>query len=78
MKPRGLVGVLLHRPGALCRALVGPLLPDRDGLEMAGGYNGWSRLIRTQEVYEWTERSPPAETVWLLERLVEEDEGRLF
>lgn len=78
MKPRGLVGVLLHRHEALCRALVGPLLSDRDGLEMAGGYNGWGRLIRTQRVYEWSGRSSPAETVWLLERLVEEDEGRLF
>lgn len=78
MKHRGLVGGSLHRPGVLCRALVDPLLPDGDGLELAGGYNGWSRLVRTQGVYEWSERSPPAEAVWLLERLVEEDERRLF
>ena len=78
MKHRGLVGGSLHRPGVLCRALVDPLLPDGDGLELARGYNGWSWLVRTQGVYKWIERSPPAEAVWLLERLVEEDEGRLF
>ena len=78
MKPRDLLSVLLHRPGVLCRALVDPLLPHGDGLELAGGYNSWSWLVRTQGVYEWIERSPPAEAVWLLERLVEEDEGRLF
>ncbi len=68
MKPRDLLSVLLHRPGVLCRALVDPLLPDGDGLKLAGGYNGWSWLVRTQGVYEWIERSPPAEAVWLLER----------
>jgi hypothetical protein len=78
MKSRDLLGVLLHRPEVLCRALVDPLLPNGDGLELAGGYNGWSRLVRTQGVYGWSKRSPPAEAVWLLERLVEEDEGRLF
>jgi hypothetical protein len=45
MKPRDLLSILLHRPGALCRALVDPLLPDGDGLELAGGYNGLSRLV---------------------------------
>src|ERR671916_219990 len=42
MKPRALLSVLLHRPGVLCRALVDPLLPERDELELAEGYNGWS------------------------------------
>src|SRR5215210_54105 len=45
MKPRDLLSILLHRPGALCRALVDPLLRNGDGLELAGGYNGWSRLV---------------------------------
>ena len=45
MKPRDLLSILLHRPVALCQALVDPLLPDRDGLELAGGYNGLSRLV---------------------------------
>jgi hypothetical protein len=45
MKPRDLLSILLHRPGALCRALVDPLLPDGDGLKLAGGYNGLSRLM---------------------------------
>jgi hypothetical protein len=77
VKLRGLVGGALYRPGVLCRALVDPLLPDGDGLELAGGYNGWSRLVRSQGVYVWSKRSPLAEAVWLLERLVEEDERRL-
>ena len=68
MKPRDLLSVLLHRPGVLCRALVDPLLPEGDGLKLAEGYNGWSQLVRTQGVYEWSERSPPAEAVWLLKR----------
>ena len=68
MKPRDLLSVLLHRPGVLCRALVDPLLPEGDELELAEGYNGSSRLVRTQGVYEWSERSPPAEAVWLLKR----------
>jgi hypothetical protein len=68
MKPRGLHSVLLHRPGVLCRALVDPLLPEGDGLELAEGYNRWSQLGRTQGVYEWSESSPPAEAVWLLKR----------
>ena len=68
MKPRDLLSVLLHRPRVLCRALVDPLLPDGDGLELAGDYNGWSWLVRTQGVNEWIERSPPAEAAWLLER----------
>lgn len=33
---------------------------------------------RTHGAYEWIERSPPAEAAWLLERLGEENEGRLF
>jgi hypothetical protein len=33
---------------------------------------------RTQRVYEWIDRSPPADALWVVERLVEEDEGRLF
>ena len=33
---------------------------------------------RTQGVYEWIQRAPPAEAVWLLEHLSEENEGRLF
>jgi hypothetical protein len=45
MKPRDLLSILLHRPGALCRALVDPLLPDGDGLELAEGYNGLNRLV---------------------------------
>jgi hypothetical protein len=68
MKPRDLLSVFLHRPGVLCRALADPLLPDGDGLELAGGYNGWSWLVRTQGVYKWIERSPPAEAAWLLKR----------
>jgi hypothetical protein len=68
MKSRDLLSVFLHRPEVLCRALVDPLLPDGDGLELAGGYNGWSWLVRTQGVDEWIERSPPAVAVWLLKR----------
>jgi hypothetical protein len=45
MKPQDLLSMLLHRPGALCRALVDPLLPDGDGLELTGGYNGLSRPV---------------------------------
>jgi hypothetical protein len=45
MKHRDLLSILLHRPGTLCRALVDPLLADGDGLELAGGYNGLSRLV---------------------------------
>ena len=46
MKPRDLLSILLHRPGALCQALVDPLLLNGDGLELAGGYNGLSsRLV---------------------------------
>ena len=33
---------------------------------------------RTQGVYEWMERAPLTEAVWLLEHLGEENEGRLF
>jgi hypothetical protein len=33
---------------------------------------------RTRGVYEWIERSPPAEAVRLLKYLGEENEGRLF
>ncbi len=33
---------------------------------------------RTQRAYEWIDRSPPAEAVWLLERLGEYDEQTLF
>jgi hypothetical protein len=68
MKPRALLSVLLHRPGVLCRALVDPLLPEGDEPGLAEGYNGWSQLVHTQGVYEWSERSPPAEAVWLLKR----------
>jgi hypothetical protein len=37
LKPRNLHSILLHRSRALCQALVDPLLPDGDGLELAGG-----------------------------------------
>jgi hypothetical protein len=33
---------------------------------------------RTQGPYEWVDRSPLADGAWMVERLVEEDGGRLF
>lgn len=33
---------------------------------------------RTQDPYEWVDRSPPAEASWLIERLSEVDEATLF
>ena len=33
---------------------------------------------RTQDPYEWTDRSPLAEATWLIERLAERDEATLF
>ena len=33
---------------------------------------------RTQDPYEWTDRSPLAEASWLIERLAERDEETLF
>jgi hypothetical protein len=51
MKSRDLLSILLHRPGVRCRALVDPLLPDGDGLELESA--GRRRSGKTRKGSKW-------------------------